>query len=137
MLEADEIRKLLEIAAPQMKAMCLLGVNCGYGNSDCAHLPKQAIDYKKRWVAFPRPKTGVERRCPLWPETIRALRQAEQVRPEPKSDEDNSLMFITRARNRWASEKADSPITKEFRKLLDKLALHRPGIGFYTLRHVF
>jgi len=30
-----------------------------------------------------------------------------------------------------------NPITKEFRKALDERELHKPGLGFYTLRHVF
>jgi integrase len=28
-------------------------------------------------------------------------------------------------------------VTQEFRKLLDKLKLHRPGLGFYAIRHTF
>ena len=34
-------------------------------------------------------------------------------------------------------ETQDSPISKEFRKLLDKLKLYRRGLGFYALRHTF
>jgi integrase len=37
----------------------------------------------------------------------------------------------------WAKDTPDSPIAKEMRKLLDKLKLHRPGLGFYALRHTF
>ena len=31
-LEADEIREMQEAAGPQLRAMILLGVNCGLGN---------------------------------------------------------------------------------------------------------
>ncbi|MCA9248395.1 MAG: hypothetical protein KDA42_14815, partial [Planctomycetales bacterium] len=31
----------------------------------------------------------------------------------------------------------DNPIAKEFRKLLDAHDMHRPGLGFYALRHTF
>ena len=39
MFEADEIRALADAASPQIRAMILLGVNCGFGNADCANLP--------------------------------------------------------------------------------------------------
>jgi integrase len=65
----DQQRDAGELA----KAMILLGINCGFGNADCGKLPLSAIDFKAGWVNFPRPKTAVERRCPLWPETITAL----------------------------------------------------------------
>jgi len=32
---AEQIRALLAVAGPKLKAMILLGVNCGYGNTDC------------------------------------------------------------------------------------------------------
>ena len=35
------------------------------------------------------------------------------------------------------SKTVDNPITKAFRKVLDALNLHRPGLGFYALRHCF
>ena len=64
-------------AAPvPLKAMLLLGVNCGLGNHDIAMLPLSALDLDSRWLKFPRPKTGIQRRCPLWPETVEALTTA-------------------------------------------------------------
>jgi len=36
---AEEIRRLLDAAGPSMKAMILLGINGGLGNSDCGNLP--------------------------------------------------------------------------------------------------
>ena len=59
-------------AGVQLKAMVLLGINCGLGNSDCANLPTTALDLATGWLDFPRPKTGIGRRCPLWPETVAA-----------------------------------------------------------------
>jgi len=41
---AEEIRRLLDAAGVQMKAMILLGINAGFGNSDCATLPLAAVD---------------------------------------------------------------------------------------------
>ena len=31
----DEIRRLLDAAGTSMRAMILLGINCGFGNADC------------------------------------------------------------------------------------------------------
>ena len=72
MLEADELRQLLDAADVQLKAMILLGLNAGFGNNDVATLPLSALDLDAGWVNFPRPKTGIARRCPLWPETVDA-----------------------------------------------------------------
>ena len=41
-----EICAMLETADPQLRAMILLGVNVGFGNTDCALLPKSAVDFK-------------------------------------------------------------------------------------------
>ena len=43
MFEAAELRALLAKATAPMRAMILLGINCGFGNSDIANLPLKAI----------------------------------------------------------------------------------------------
>jgi integrase len=119
-----------------MKAMILLGVNCGYGNCDVGTLPISTIDFDKGWASYPRPKTGVERRCPLWPETIAAIKEALAKRPTPKDPADSELVFVTKYGGRWFKGTLDNPISKEMRKLLDSLDIngHR---NFYALRHTF
>ena len=67
-----------------MKAMTLLGINCGLGNQDVALLRKKNIDMKKGWLDFPRPKTGIPRRVPLWAETIAAIRRVVKIRKRRK-----------------------------------------------------
>ncbi len=133
---ADELRRIMAAAAVPMKAMLLLGVNCGLGNSDCGNLPTTALDLDGGRLDYPRPKTGIDRRCPLWPETVLALREALAERPDPKDEADAGLFFVTKYGGPWAKDTPDSPITKEARKLLDKLGIdgHR---NFYTLRHTF
>jgi integrase len=84
LFSAEEIYEMLEIATVPMRAMILLGINCGFGNSDCGKLPKSAVDLKTGWINFPRPKTQVERRSPLWPETVEAIQAALKCRPDPK-----------------------------------------------------
>jgi integrase len=134
----EEIRQLLAAAGPSLQAMILLAVNCGFGNSDCATLPLSALDLDGGWVNFPRPKTGIDRRCPLWPETVEALRAALARRHEPKNPADTSLVFITKYGLSWGKDTSDNPISKETSKLLHALHINgRKGLGFYTLRHVF
>ena len=135
--EARHLRRLLKTASPPMRAMILLGLNCGFGNSDCGKLPLAAIDLDRGWIDFPRPKTAIERRVPLWPETIAALSVAIEKRPQAKAVADRGLAFITRTGGRWSKDVADSPVSKEFRKMLDTLNLYRCGLSFYTLRHQF
>ena len=130
--------------------MIYLGLNCGFGNNDCAMLPLSAVDLKRGWVTFPRPKTGISRRCPLWPETVKALKAANH-RPAPKDSKHSDRVFITKYGYTWepksnkvndengtASAK-DNPISKEMAKLLKsaEVKLHRKGVGFYAMRHVF
>jgi integrase len=136
MFEADEIRQMLAAAGPAMRAMILLGVNCGFGNADCGTLPLAALDLDGGWVNYHRPKTGISRRCLLWPETVAALREWQARRPEPKDPADAGLVFVTKYGHSWAKDTADSPITKETRKLLDAVGIngHR---NFYALRHTF
>ena len=115
----------------------MLGINCGFGNNDCGTLPRSAIDTSRGWINYPRPKTAVERRCPLWPETIQAIDEAVAKRPTPKDPAHNRLAFLTRRGQPWSKAIADSPVSKEFRKLLNSLDLYRPGLSFYALRHCF
>ena len=137
MFEADQIRKLLESANVPIRAMILLGINCGYGNSDIGKLPITALDFKAGWATFPRPKTGIPRRCPLWPETIKAVKLAISKRTEPKEKEHNGLVFITKQGRSWSRSGPDSPLSKVFAVLQQENKLHRPGLNFYALRHTF
>jgi integrase len=138
MFEGADLRRVLEAASGQLRAMILLGVNAGFGNSDCGRLPLSALDFEGGWLDFPRPKTGVPRRCPLWPETVEAIRDAIANRASPRDDAAKRLVFATTRGKPWYQDgKPTSPISREFRKVLDRLGLHRPGVGFYALRHTF
>src|SRR5580700_2118079 len=88
LFNGDEVTRILAAADVQLKAMALLGLNCGFGNTDCATLPQSALDLAGGWIDFPRPKTGIERRIPLWPETSEALHKAIAARPAPKDPAD-------------------------------------------------
>jgi integrase len=136
---AEEVRKLVSAAPAQMRAMILLGINCGFGNADCGHLQLPAVDLQRGVIDFPRPKTGIPRRCPLWSETIAALTTALESRPKPKDPAAHGeLVFVTKYGLPWAKDSEDQTLAKEFGKLLRALDVNgRTGLGFYTLRHTF
>jgi integrase len=134
--EAEEITALVNAAKPPVKAMILLGVNCGFGNHDCGRLEFHQLDLEGGWHNMPRPKTGTPRRAALWPDTITALREAIARRPAG-ADELASLVFLTKRRQPWFKSTHDNPLSNEFRKLLDATGLYRRGRTFYALRHTF
>jgi integrase len=142
MFKAAEVRALLDHAGPQLRAMILLGINAGFGNADCGALPKSAVDLDTGWIRFPRPKTGIARRCPLWPETVEALKAAIAERPMPKDAADTDLVFVTKYGHRWVRTQGEKhtpvdSVLQEFGKVLCSLKLKRAGLGFYALRHTF
>jgi len=149
MFEAEELRRILDAATPCMKAMVLLGINAGMGNHDVASLPISAMNLERGWIDFPRPKTGVERQIPLWPETVAAIKAWLAVRPEAKLPDESDLVFLTRMRRAWyrlgrfVEEEGkpkvkgiDNPVAKSFRVLLDNLGINGSR-NFYALRHGF
>lgn len=137
-LQADDIRTLIDAADVAMRAMILLGVNCGLGNHDVATLPQSGLSLTTGWLDFPRPKTGIVRRAKLWPETVDALTEAIAKRPKPKDPADDGLVFVTRLGNPWGKVKAgNNPVSLVFKRLLLDNEIWRPGLGFYSLRRSF
>jgi integrase len=100
-----------------------------------------ALELDTGWLAFSRPKTGIPRRCPLWPETVTAIRDALAERPEPGQGEAAGRVFLTARATPWIhitpAGGRDDNIAIQFGLLLKRLGWHRPRLGFYTLRHVF
>ena len=140
--EAAELRKIIAAADDPMQSMVLLGINCGFGQSDVAEMPQSALDLKGGWVNYPRPKTGVDRRVKLWPETVKALKEAIASRPKPADRGDEGLVFLTQHGHRWVRVKRNErgefvevdSLIREFQKLLDAVG-DVPRLGFYSLRH--
>jgi integrase len=135
---ASQIWRLLEHAGVQMRGMIWLGLNCGFGCTDCAELRWKNLDLVNARVTFPRGKTGIGRNLPLWPETVQAL----QVVPNC-----GELVFYTHSGNPWVRTISsrqedgttkytkDDAVTKEFAKLVKKAGIEAPkGVGFYSLR---
>lgn len=141
MLPAVDVLALQAAAPAPFRAMILLGVNCGFGNTDVASLPTSALDLEGGWVTFPRPKTGMPRRCPLWPETVKAIREAIALDRKAKNAADRDLVFMTmrgeRYVRRYETGGRRDGIGQQFGKMLVDLGLNQKGVRFYTLRHVF
>ena len=128
---SDEVNALLASAKPQLKAMIYLGINCGFGNGDCATIQIENIDIANGWHNYARPKTNVERRCPLWDETTAAIYKAIGGRTAGN-------VFLTKYGNPWIGKDRACPIAFEFRKLCQAVGIYVKGVTtFYSLRRTF
>lgn len=162
---ADEIRSILDAldgkpvvvkgqdepvklkADPQLKAMTLLGINGGLGVTDCGCLCESHIDFTIGWMDYPRVKTGIPRRFPLWTETIEAIKEVLASRKAPRDPADEGIVFLTRTRRRWVRIKYGSKpeehasinaVSEAFGKVLKTLHINgRKRLNFYTLRRQF
>ncbi len=124
---------LSKISGANLTAMTLLGINGGLGNTDLGELPIRSLDLDGGWINYPRIKTGVSRRVPIWPETVAALRTVLRLRPKPRK-EGSPLVFIGPRGQDYATDHGGSRVGKLWNKV-------RQGeIGsrtFYDLRRTF
>lgn len=144
MFEAEELVRIMSACNPTLKAMVLMAANAGFGQHDIASLPISALDMKKGFVTFPRPKTGIERRAKLWPETTEAIQAVLDTRRTPRDPADSKLVFLTEKGKRYIRENtSDDPekwshrtdlIGNAFAKVLRKLGINGRR-GFYAIRH--
>ena len=151
--QPDELRRLLDKAATQLKAEILLGANCALLPIDIARLTFDEIDANFTRLRQARDKTGVAREAALWPETTAAIKAAIAVRPQPAKPEDAALVFLTETghpvvRTRAPAKAAHDPkaalsttiinrVTADFRDLQKAAKVYRKGRGFNALRHGF
>ncbi len=122
MFEAAEIRTLLKHAEQPLRAMIWLGINCAFGPRDLIMLPVNAVDLDGGWHNFARPKTHVPRRCPLWKDTIKAIREVAPA---------DGPMFNGR---KWTRH----IIAHQFKELAESCGVYAKGTKtFYSLRRTF
>lgn len=131
---AEQLRLMIGSAKQPLKSWILLGINCGFAPHDVAAVPLAAFDLDAGWLRFPRPKTEVNRTCPLWPETVGAIR--EFVAGHPSSGEQPGPLFVSRRGEPVADYKRNA-VGQAFAKLCRSLGIVAPGVGFYGLRHTF
>jgi len=136
--DSEQINKLLFAADLKMRAMIWLGLNCGFGCTDCSELKWTDLDLVNARVKLPRRKTGILRDLPLWPETVDSLEKVPRT---------GKLVFYTSRGNPYMQTliRADgngngkyitlNSISTKFSRLIKKSGLDVPkGTGFYTLR---
>jgi len=86
----EELSTLYRVASPIVRAMILLGLNCGFQEADFGDLEdghlfidrllpaviasKAGAKHADKWIMMPRGKTGCPGLHKLWPETVSAIR---------------------------------------------------------------
>jgi integrase len=126
--ESTDVNALLGIASDELFAMILLGLNGGFGPSDCGALPWSRVELANALIRFPRVKNNIPRTMPVWPETLAALRSLRASRP------DDELVFRTKYGNAWT----DNSVAHEFAKLAERAGLKlEKGVGINACRHTF
>jgi len=134
MFTPEEIKSLLARASVNMRAMLLLGLQAGIGNTDLSLCPIDAADLQSGWLTLPRVKTAIPRRIPLWPETVAAIREVLAHRPTPKPGAEH-LLFVTAKHNSYEGKRRGNPIWQEFQKAAAAAGV--TGRTFYDCRRTF
>lgn len=131
-LDAATINAALEAAWPAMKAFILLGINCGFYSKDINDLRNSYVDGE--FIQFAREKTGIDRRCWLWPETREAIAAAKA----PENAEDR--MFLSKRGKPLhvphGLNRTDL-IACNWTELKKLIGLKRENSGFKCFRHTF
>jgi len=135
MFTPQELKAALKHATTNMKAMLLLAINGGLGNTDLALLPIAAVDIKGGWLDYARAKTAIPRRIPLWIETVKAVKAVLTKRSEPKDAADIDLLFIGRRGESYIGGHKGYRIHQEASRVFKKAMV--TGRTFYDLRRTF
>lgn len=144
----EEVLQIAETANPHIRGMVLLAINTAYTQADIAELTiemvKEALE--TGWIELPRVKTNRRRRCPLWPETVDAVRLAGEHRPKPANEEAKDYYFLTKQGNQLVRTRplptgkysSSDGLFGPFKLILDKLGINgRRSLGFSAFRHTF
>lgn len=124
----EGVHRLLDEAGVHLRAMIFLGINCAMGPHDIAMLPRGWVDLERAILDAPRSKTEADRICPLWPETVAALRLSLSRR----AASDSQSFFVDYDGKPWSNDQAQ--LTKYFGAVRRRVL--KDG-GFYWLRHTF
>lgn len=129
---AATINAALKVAIPTTKAFILLGLNCGYYAKDISDLRNSYVDGE--FIQFAREKTGIDRRCWLWPETREAIAAARA----PENAEDRMFLSkrgkplnVVHGRNRT------DLIANAWQDVKEQIGLKGESSGFKCFRHTF
>jgi integrase len=134
MFTPAQLHAMLDKADPTAKAMLLIAANCALGNSDLAALPIEAVDLETGWLNFPRGKTAIGRRIPLWPETTEAVRAALACRPKAAAGAAKYLLLSRRGRS-LLGKRDGGAVASIFHRVATAAGVE--GRTFYDLRRTF
>ena len=133
----EQVHAILGAASPNMKAALLLGLNCGYGTGDIASLSLTALDLQSGWATFARSKTAIGRRCPLWGETVAAVKEAIASRPAPRPGCENVVFLRSGKKSRGTTYQGNgsAQVAVEFAETCKLAGVE--GKTFYDARRTF
>lgn len=147
---ADDVAKLVKAANVNFRAMILLALNGGLGSTDLADMPLTVLKLDAGFLDYARRKTGVDRRIPLWPETVEALRavmadrakllETLKVRGRTIDPKATGLVFVTMFGRPYLVRrggKKSNQIVTVFNELCARTDLKRHFRGLYSLRRTF
>ena len=160
--ERDECRDIIHGVITSARrshhlyAMILLGINLGFGQSDCSGLALDHVrlnDRRGPVIDFPRPKTGEPRTGPLWPITAAALQRVIAERQSPRASVIADVgfggpVFVTNHGYTYCRDRVSrvggvidktsrsDMITPDFDRLRRLIGL-KDAPAFYGLRHTF
>ena len=127
----EQIHACIAAAGDNMTAMILLAINGGHSPADLATLTPKAFDLKAGWLDYPRAKTAVARRIPLWKETVKAVKKVAATRPDPAA----RLFVGPRGADYFGNGKKSYRVTQEFKRVAKAAKVE--GRTFYDLRRTF
>ncbi len=141
MWKANEIRAILDKANVHCRAFIYFGINAGFEAHDVSGLTNLMVlpilNNETTVLEFPRPKTAIRRSCPLWPETIKALRDSIAQRPTPRLISAEDKVFVTKFGRAYGNELHSKPVSNLFFATAVAAGLRRDNVGFLGLRHSF
>lgn len=142
---AAEIRTLLDACTDRkLRAAILLGINGGYTQSEVSALKLTDVKLDASLIDHLREKTKIPRCCPLWPETVKAIRDYLPTRQTPADDASELLfvsdkgtpMYVTRTLDKGRTVNLDN-FQRSFARLLKKTGIKLNQAGFGKLRATF
>jgi integrase len=98
-------------------------------------IPISIVDVEEGWLDYPRAKTAIDRRIPLWPETCKALKHVIFERREPVNEEDSELLFIGKRGQNYVGGRKGYRVTQEFDRVARRAGV--VGRSFYDFRRTF
>jgi len=109
----------------RLKAMLLLGLNCGFATVDCERIAEGDLDLDSGWVTFYREKCGTDRRSPLWQETIDALQRVLDCRRTASKPANAKQVFLSKYGNTFKA----TAVNHEYKKLAEAAGIPLSSFG--------